>query len=224
MNYNLVMTHATKFAQGTVKVKNLNHILNLPIHAFVKYGKPVQTPEGIYFFKDQKAKVLAIAHLDTVQKPSKLKQKHEIIYHTCLDDRLGAYLLIETLPLWGIKFDLLLTENEERCASTAAYFKPPRQYNWMFSFDRAGTDVATYQYSSPQTEQLLIKNNFTPAFGSYSDICDLEHLGCKGFNFGTGYYNNHSENAFANLIETQSMVNRFINFYHKMKNTFLSHK
>jgi hypothetical protein len=41
MNYNLVMTHATKFAQGTVKVKNLNHILNLPIHAFVKYGKAV---------------------------------------------------------------------------------------------------------------------------------------------------------------------------------------
>jgi hypothetical protein len=188
-----------------IKIKNLNRILDLPIDAFFQYGKPTQTPEGIYFFKDQGAKILAVAHLDTVQKPSKLKQKHEIIRHNCLDDRLGAYLLIETLPLWGVKFDLLLTEGEEHCASTAAYFEPPRQYNWIFSFDRAGTDVVTYQYDSQKIKKLLIENNFTPSFGSYSDICVLDHLGCKGFNFGTGLFSTEFQDTSSTTHQKQRL-------------------
>ncbi len=47
----------------------------------------------------------------------------------------------------GINVDVLLTTGEEMGQSSAAYFDPgEKKYNWMFQFDRGGTDVVTYDY------------------------------------------------------------------------------
>ncbi|MCX6161931.1 MAG: hypothetical protein NTV87_11465, partial [Ignavibacteriae bacterium] len=43
--------------------------------------------------------------------------------------------------------------------------------------------------------------------------CELEHLGCKGFNFGTGYYKGHFEDGYAILNETAENIIKFRNFY-----------
>jgi hypothetical protein len=206
------------------KPKALSRICDLPINAFGQYGDRVVTPDGLYFYKNRGAKILAVAHLDTVQHPSPLRQKGDVVWHPCLDDRLGAYLLLEVLPQLGVEFDLLLTEGEEVGRSTAAYFPRQKQYNWMFSFDRAGMDVVLYQYQDQLLERLVEYNDMHVGLGSFSDIAFLEHLGCKGLNFGVGYYDNHSPNAYANLSHTAWMVSRFMEFYRDCKDTEMPHE
>jgi hypothetical protein len=145
------------------------------------------------------------------------------VFCPSLDDRLGVYLLSELLPLLGVKFDLLLTDGEERGCSTARWFVPPRRYNWMFSFDRAGTDVVMYQYDSPANRRLLHRAGFRVGLGSYSDIADLWFLGCAGFNFGCGYHRQHKPDCFADLGETSEMVGRFVRFLRREQHRLLSH-
>lgn len=116
-----------------------------------------------------------------------------------------------------MKFDLLLTDGEERGCSTARWFVPPRRYNWMFSFDRAGTDVVMYQYDSPANRRLLHRAGFRVGVGSYSDIVDLGFLRCSGFNFGTGYHRQHRPDCYADLRETREMVSRFYSFWSSVR-------
>ncbi|MFO0822542.1 MAG: hypothetical protein U0792_05380 [Gemmataceae bacterium] len=141
-----------------------------------------------------------------------------------LDDRLGAYILIDLLPSLGVYFDLLLTDAEEQGRSTAAYFKPPRAYNWMFSFDRAGTDVVLYQYENRDLRELLQKNGFSVGLGSRSDIAYLGHLGCKGMNVGCGYHGAHRPTCHMILSETETMVSQFAAFWRLYAATPLPHR
>jgi len=145
----------------------------------------------------------------------------EDIYLFCetLDDRLGAFILLHILPALNIKCDILLTTDEERCNSTAQYFTPQKEYKWMFSFDRAGSDVVMYQYQEPKYKDILKKYDMDLAYGSYSCIADLEKLGVAGFNFGTGYYGQHTSTCNATLSETSEMILRFRNFYRAFKDT-----
>lgn len=205
------------------RTKALSRICDLSIKSFKQYGGRVNTPDGLYFYKNRGAKILGVAHLDTVLNPSPLRQEGSLVFHPCLDDRLGVYILLEILPQFGIEFDLLLTEGEEQGRSTAAHFKADKQYNWMFSFDRAGTDVVMYQYQDPTLERMIEYNGMDVGVGSFSDIAFLEHLRCKGFNFGTGYYNNHSPEAFANLDHAKMMIHSFVAFYKACKDTELPH-
>jgi uncharacterized protein YbaR (Trm112 family) len=190
------------------------------IDDFHDEGEVTQTPDGIYIYKDRGAKVLAVAHLDSVPKHDQFfwltpdnKSKTRVHAAAC-DDRLGAYVILDLLPRLGVKTDVLLTEGEERGRSTAAHFQPPegKQYHWMISFDRSGTDVVLYQYGSQEIED-LVEPYCTVGFGSYSDIADLEHLGCTGFNWGTGYYDNHSRESYFIIEDTESQVEKFLTFW-----------
>ena len=184
-------------------------------------------PPDIYIHADNGKKILAVAHLDTVQSLDHYYHltlgRDEIIFNAALDDRLGVYLLLDVLPKLGIEYDILLTTGEESGHSSAAYFDPPRQYKWMFSFDRAGTDVVMYQYEDEKSLRRLRSAGFRVGGGTYSCIAELEHLGCKGFNIGTAYYQNHSNFSYANVKELHTMVGRFCRFYNRHRKVSMRH-
>jgi hypothetical protein len=84
---------------------------------FYGEGEVSFTASGAYIYKDNGSDILAIAHLDTVQS-----MKHfytidlggeRVVFNAQLDDRLGAYIILDLLPTLGVKCDILLTEGEE---------------------------------------------------------------------------------------------------------------
>ena len=209
-------------------MKNLKYILSAkPAELKNHYNLESLLKDDILYYKDNNSKILGVAHLDSCQKFTDYQKiviaKNELIFSQTLDDRLGVWTLLEILPSFNIKFDILLTSGEEIGQSTATEFETQKKYNWIFSFDRTGTDVVLYQYETQKLVELLEKYNFVTGFGSFSDISYLEHLRCKAFNFGTCYYNYHSKLAYANLTELRVQIKKFLKFYHNLKNTRLKH-
>lgn len=176
---------------------------------------------GRFKFTNNGSNVLAVAHVDSVTCGLKrFKKRGRKVYSTSLDDRLGVHVILDILPTMGINVDVLLTDDEEIGQSTAQEFMPDKQYNWMFQFDRRGTDCVHYEYDVMAPH---IRNYFTLGRGSFSDICWLDHLGCGGMNVGTGYYNEHSRASYANLDETYAQVLRFGLFYEALKDQRIEH-
>jgi len=174
-------------------------------------------------FQNNNANILGVAHLDSVltSRPRIRKSRKSNWICECpqLDDRLGVWVLLYVLKKININIDILLTDDEEKGMSTAQLFLPPedKKYNWIFEFDRRGTDVVMYQFDTPKLSKMLKENGFRVGCGSFSDIADLDHLEISGFNFGTGYYNEHTRQCHANLTHTIDMVNKFSSFYKKYK-------
>jgi len=180
---------------------------------------------GLFYFRPTGSPILAVAHLDTV-----LDLPHfyhcqtsagPLVFATQLDDRLGVYVLLDLLPQLGCSVDLLLTTDEERLASTAAFFEPEElelgyRYHWVVEFDRRGEDVVLYQYDMPLLRSRLQEVGFTLGSGCYSDIADL-HLGCAAFNVGVGYYRAHTPLCYADLSVCDRQLARFAQFYHKYR-------
>ena len=176
-------------------------------------------PDNFYHFRDNGSRVLAVAHLDTVA-PAGQRAAHfvgseagPVVFSRALDDRLGAYIILDLLPALGITCDWLLTTGEETGQSTAAFFEPPKDYDWIIQFDRGGTDVVMYQYDDEDTRQAVKEAGARVGEGIFSDICYLEHLEVKGFNWGTGYRDYHSIRSHAFLNDTFAMVGRFLRFH-----------
>ena len=113
-------------------------------------------PANYYHFKDNGSDILAVAHLDTVagRKARTARivdtEAGPVIHSRALDDRLGAYVILDMLPKLGLTFDWLLTTGEESGMSTAAFFDAPKKYRWIIEFDRGGTDVVMYHYEDPE--------------------------------------------------------------------------
>ena len=185
-------------------------------------------PNGRHLFIDNGGDVLAVAHLDTVQSSRHFIVdtigSEKIVLNCQLDDRLGAYIILDHLPKLGLKYDVLLTEGEESGRSTAADFVPAKDYNWMFSFDRNGTDVVMYQYEDePIIEVIEQEYGVAVGIGSFSDICFLGHLGIKGFNWGCGYHDNHGRFSHAVVEETAYMMEAFQFFFANYQSVKLPH-
>lgn len=199
---------------------------------FVVKQKKTQNHRGsqltreAYAFKDNNAPVLGVAHCDTVAQGTKTRiiklktsDKHGenlFVFNPRLDDRLGVYTLMYLLPKFGIKLDILLTENEEVGYSTARYFSKPngKEWNWIVQFDRAGADSVKYQYQSiHNAEEIFGKLNG----GSYTCIKDLENLGLNAMNIGIAYGNNHSDDAWFDLQTYCYQIAKFIYFYKENK-------
>lgn len=170
------------------------------------------TENARHIYIDRGSPILGVAHLDSVRSPTHFWLNHRYLSCPTIDNRLGLWVILYGLPLIGITVDVLLTENEEVGASTASDFDPPKEYNWAFSFDRTGTDVACYQYLSGNLTELLKPYDLRATHGSYSDVADLD-IGVVGMNFGCGMYNYHSDGAYANLAELDKQMMRFANFY-----------
>ena len=185
---------------------------------FGDYGARVECGPGrFYHYRDNGSNVLAVAHLDTVQSDGRCTIAETaaglLACSGKLDDRLGAYVILEMLPKLGIVTDVLLTTDEERGDSTAQHFDTAKQYDWLISFDRGGTDVVAYQYHEPALTALVEASGARMGFGSYSDICELEHLGCAGLNWGVGYADYHGARSHAWLADTFRMVARYVKFH-----------
>lgn len=202
-----------------IDLERLEKRCNDPIRAFDKLGEVTVIRDLSYVYIDNNADVLAVAHLDTVQAGTHFftgqTEDGLLVFNPRLDDRLGAYIILDLLPklVGKRRYDVLLTTGEESAQSTASYFESERQYRWMFEFDRAGTDVVMYKYDNAASRTLLQSYGFVVGNGSYTDICDLDHLGVQGFNIGCGYKDYHSKMAYANLDHTLSMVRKFANFF-----------
>lgn len=179
------------------------------------FGLPqLKAPNGYLYYQDNGASVLGVAHLDSVLWGKPRFYGSDCVSCPQLDDRLGAYCLLNALPAMGITLDILLTDCEEVGATTAQYFEPSKRYNWIIEFDRAGTDIVFYQY-----------DDFAPywrireGIGSYSDIVDLEQCGVCCANIGIGYHNQHTKDCYAYLSDTRKQLRRFARFYRKYKDT-----
>lgn len=213
-----------------IDYKLLKQICFAEIQDFEHLGEVTETPDGIYIhIKSEGARVLGVAHLDTVltSKTFKVqKRKKDILVHNeQLDDRLGVYALLHLIPQMGINCDILLTEGEEVGRSTAKYFNNS-DYNWIFSFDRRGDDVVLYQYQDAKINswEISLKNSqFKIGIGSFSDIAFMESLGIKGVNIGTGYIGEHSRECRASMNTLQSQVTKFSDFYNKNCGTKYPH-
>jgi hypothetical protein len=190
-------------------------------------------PENYYFYKDNGSNVLAVAHLDTVVRDEQRTCRFlvtadgsQVVFSGALDDRLGAYIILELLPKLGLTYDVLLTVGEESGQSTAAYFEPPagKQYDYMIEFDRGGTDVVMYQYEDDEVAQLVKDCGARVGSGSFSDVSYLEHLEIKGFNWGVGYQDYHGPRAHAFLDDTFMMVAYYLTFAQQNEGVYMPHE
>lgn len=169
-------------------------------------------------FIDRGADILFVAHIDTVQPPKYKRTKRtkakkaKRLYVQGLDDRLGCLIACELSEQLGV--DLLLTDNEECCRTTAQWHSC-KQYNWIAEFDRAGDDVVTYGLDNPGFLNALGRH-FKVGFGSYSDICDMETKACC-VNIGIGYELAHSQDSYVVVKTMQEQINRFLTFYAENK-------
>jgi hypothetical protein len=185
--------------------------------------------QDYHFFKDNGSSVLAVAHLDTVG-PANTREAHfvnteagPVIFSRALDDRLGAYIILDLLPALGLEYDILLTVGEESGCSTAQFFVPDRQYDWMIEFDRGGTDVVMYQYEDKETKEMVEDCGAVVGDGIFSDICYLDHLDIKGFNWGVGYQDYHGPRAHAFINDTITMVSHYMLFHEQNEGTYMPH-
>ena len=195
---------------------------------FSRYGTVTDLGHGDYYVhRDAGADILGVAHLDTVAGTKWCRfidcGTDTIVRSPGLDDRLGVYVVTHLLPALGVKCDWLLTTGEEQGRSTAGEFFTDKQYNWLFSFDRTGTDVVMYEYDNPTTREMVRSVGAPIGCGSFSDICFLEHLGCAGFNWGVGYHDYHSTRAYASLNDVFLQVGRFLAFYQQYKDEHVPH-
>jgi len=202
--------------------KTLRATCNSKIADFARLGQPIENPDGQLVYIPRGGNILGVAHLDHVLKqPAKITKN--VITCPQLDDRLGAWVLLHLLDEMDCPpFDILLTDCEEVGMSTARHFATDNDYNWIFSFDRAGNDVVLYDYEDDATSA-LVGEYFHVGHGSYSDICALEHLGVKGFNFGVGYHNQHTCECYANITDTIANAEVFCWFARDHHATHLRH-
>ena len=182
-----------------------------------------------YLYIDRGANILGVAHLDTVADGYKYKDKARKVYAPIiedagvndkiitsikLDDRLGVFLLMDVLPYLGCRYDILLTTDEEIGMSTASQFVTKKEYNWMFEMDRRGYGNAVmYQYETKELKTALNSLDYRVEIGSFSDISELDTLGCCGINFGCGYDLEHTNACFVRTSWLSVVVNMFVDFY-----------
>ena len=180
-------------------------------------GVVTMTPNGHHIWFDRGSNVLAVAHLDSVidKGPFCVVETHHntVVFHPTMDDRLGVYIIMDLLPALGIVPDVLLTTGEESGYSTAQYFESPKEYKWMFQFDRSGCDVVLYQYDHAELRDRLGGCGFIIEDGLFSDISYMDGLGISGINFGCAYYMNHGTGAHAFTNELVMMVENFQKFW-----------
>lgn len=183
--------------------------------------------KAFYYHADHGSKILAVAHLDSVQDNPKAHVVYTpagpVVHSGALDDRLGCYIILNMLGRLGIKTDILLTTNEEVGATTASEFFTEKDYNWMIEFDRMGTDVVMYDYETAEYAAMVERSGAKVGIGSYSDISALQHLGCAGFNWGCGYQQYHTKRSHAFLEDTFAMVARFMRFHELFSDIYLEH-
>jgi hypothetical protein len=192
-------------------------------------GLAQRAPNDWFAFKDNGSDILAVAHLDTVADADARRanfvntEAGPVVFSRALDDRLGAYTILELLPRLGLNFDVLLTVGEEMGQSTAAFFETTKQYKWIIEFDRGGTDVVLYQYENDDMVSRVKASGARVGVGSYSDVSYMSHVGAKGINWGVGYRDYHGPRAHAYIDDYVAMIAYFLEFHRTNRGVALPH-
>lgn len=198
-------------------------------------GDTVETKHGPLTHIDNGGNILAVVHRDYVcwnDKP--IINDRSVRKCPQLDDRLGLYAILNELPRKlkeidsPVQYDVLITDSEEMGESTAQYFKPDEfglsdRYNWIFQFDRAGSDAVMYEYHTEENAERLEQFGYKIGHGSFTDICSLTHLGVAGWNLGTGYHKQHSHECYADLPQLSKSIERFAHFANEFHTTRIEH-
>lgn len=173
--------------------------------------------------------ILGVAHCDYVESAWSYPQylddgidNRRCVQAGQVDDRVGVWLLLDVLPtmLADVEFDVLLTTDEECGQSSASEVTEALNYNWVFQFDRRGTDFVDYGLASQKFIKAFKRTTgIAHGMGSFSDICSLDDGAGSRVNIGTGYYNEHSPDAHVDLAETWQQVTRFCKFANKYAET-----
>lgn len=207
----------------------IRHMSHDP-EACIEYYNPKNTKERYLYIKTHPdSKVLAVAHTDYVlYRTPHISYDKRYVKCPQLDDRLGVWLILDYLKnivQEKAPFDILLTDFEEKGNSTAQHFNTDegKTYNWMFQFDRRGTDVVMYEYETPELKKIIENYGFEVGRGSFTDLCYLSQLNCAGFNIGTGYHGEHSTSCYADLRETFGNAEKFLHFYMENYNVKFNH-
>ena len=218
---------------SSAQQRKLSAVCRASVDDFIPLGtRHATTPDGPAIFIDNGGSTLAVGHLDHVLWHTPTFQGDRI---QCgqLDDRLGVWAILDYLPtLTNKPYDILLCDSEEVGRSTAGYagfdgsspLVLPKRYNWVWELDRAGTDVVTYQYNSPDWHDALESAGFSLGWGSFSDISALEHLGLSAVNVGVGYHGQHSANCYGELSETIAQCRQFAEFLEMYHDTPFPHQ
>lgn len=207
--------------------KNLHFAMSAKFEDFAKLPNAQvfgEDDSNHYIYIDNGCDILGVAHIDSVQKFNGILITDEFIRCNTVDDRIGVYMLLYGLPSIGVSCDILLTDNEESGMSTAQFFETPKQYNWMFQFDRGYDDVVTYQFDDRKMEDELASAGFKVNYGIFSDICYLDHLGCCGFNVGCGMRKYHSKHAYVDIDALLSMTVMFRRFWSINQDCFFEYE
>ena len=182
--------------------EQLGFALSAKFEDFAKLPNATVLGNGEYdrhIYIDNGCDILGVAHMDSVQPFHFYKVGKDYIQCATVDDRIGVYMMLYGLPAIGIKCDVLLTDHEEIGQSTAQFFNSPKDYNWMFQFDRGYDDVVMYQYEDPVLEDELSAAGFLVGDGIFSDISYMDHMGCRGFNMGCGMRKYHNKDAYVHI-------------------------
>lgn len=181
-----------------------------------------------HLYVNNNSNILGVAHLDTVVTKEKyfdyITLDDILVFSPQLDDRLGVHTLLNILPNYDINMDWLFTDNEEQGASTAADFITDKQYNWVVEFDRYGDTTVNYAFSDRTFNETLNKHFSRIGRGSFSDICSLEHLGCKAFNVAVGYHDEHTLRCYFSVETYFNQLRHFLAFYREFSDKFMPHK
>jgi hypothetical protein len=200
---------------------------------FGQFGESLinDLPTRHLIYQDNGANILGVGHIDTVEDHRSANTEATIAAHETamklarfqqtgpqLDDRLGVWALLSVLPE-HMKFDMLLTDNEEIGMSTALDFEPPggKRYNWIFELDRRGDGCVLYQYGSKKWNRELQQAGLRIDKGSFSDIGYLDHLGVQAVNIGIGYDHEHTLACDWDVDVTRSQLQKLVNFYSRNK-------
>jgi hypothetical protein len=169
-------------------------------------------------YQDNGADILAVAHCDHYNygAPIQITGKGKVI-SSALDDRAGLHAILDLLPLYGIAVDTLLTTDEERGQSTARDWlrsnggKLPKDYRYVFSFDRAGRDAVYYE---PMPAEFIdaAKAHWEIGLGSYSDVAEFELL-APHLNCGISYRCQHTGACNLFYSDLLECVERFARFH-----------
>lgn len=166
-------------------------------------------------------RILCVGHLDTVLKVGWSKDAGGVFVAPALDDRIALYAFF--WEMWGVECDVLLTDHEEEGRSTAQWFEAERDYNWIMQFDRRGTDVVMYQYDTAANRERLASVGARAGLGTFSDVAYLDGLGVAGFNWGTGYHEEHTTRCHLVVSEWETMLGLFLAFYGRYGSERIEH-
>jgi len=197
---------------STTHLPGLMELLRIPKKAIPALLKAKPDGKGNYTINPG-GRILGLAHMDTVFDDNPLipEDTGNIILSPALDAGIGIYILCalrESFP----DLTIVLTDNEERCNSTAQKLQPNPDYIAMIEVDRANiNDSALYQYmdSPAWVDFIELHTGRIAAIGTYSDISDAE-IGIAGVNLSAGYMLAHTANCY---ILKEDILTVYLNAY-----------